>query len=529
MHVCSPSLWISSIDIVDRTASIGHSENHAEGALVSIDLTCPPDLFKGLRRFIAKLGLSFTAQIQDGFRKSIEIQNAEVGYYRVDNNIAKMVDNLPNPPLQITGAFKEGKADIEIPQPDDKKKDNLSNIRIIVILDAYPSNMELSASLSTRIQSSTGGNGRPSHASPSTVLSQTARPPDEERLQRLLCWAAGLGYEKLFAAYLDQEPSILDMEDEFGMTPFSWAAFAGQASIIQRAFQQGNFLNARERTVRGLSPLEVAASNNESMIFELFLKYLKYVMEFDGEIPEHSKLHLFKLDDKDVEKELKIAVAKEQPAIIERLVKMLLDRQDRNKEEAWLARKMIQAAKEGALCLVQVLKDCGAEVHTEIEDGNEQKTTPLMAAITHNQIAVAEFLISHDAGDENALRTAVQRGQHKTIRALLQAGIQVTGNFKQEVHKTATVNRDSTTLMLLKLEKGTGKLATSKNLYPDVDNLFESTVVEFVEDEGPAFRELTVNKLMEKPGKFFSVTGKTKFKWFHLPANNVRNTFLQIY
>lgn len=525
MQIRSPLRLTSTIDIVDRATSISHIEDHTRGALVSIDLNCPADLFYGRKKLVAKFSLSFTTKILDGFHKPVAIQDAEVGYFESDNNIEKMVNNPRRPLPKITGdkvtTFKNGTADIEMQQPEESR-----NIRIVVLLEAYPSNMQVSASLSTD-----DGMSRPSHAFTNTTRPDMVPSPNEERLQKLLCWTAALGYGTLFLAYLDQGPSILNMEDEFGMTPFSWAALTGQDTVIRLALQHDGLGSARERTTRGPSPLEAAARSKDSSIFEAFLKLLKYFErpsgEADGPKEAPRDEQLIPLDASEVEKELSAAVLREQKETIGRLIDMRLtgDMAAGRSKRRWLASQMERAAREGALCFVQVLKTRGAKVDpTEADDRSEDNPTPLMNAIEHDRIQVADFLISHGARDGEALRAAVERKQHNTIRKLLQVGVPVDETLKEELLAIATRKRDSTTLMLLKLERGTGKLATRSDLREEVDELFEATVVDFFDDKGPRFQELSVANLMRKDDDFFSVDDDVdvKFRWFHLPANNVR-------
>ncbi|PTB61479.1 hypothetical protein BBK36DRAFT_112395, partial [Trichoderma citrinoviride] len=415
MQIRSPLRLTSTIDIVDRATSISHIEDHTRGALVSIDLNCSADLFYGRKKLVAKFSLSFTTKILDGFHKPVAIQDAEVGYFESDNNIEKMVNNPRRPLPKITGdkvtTFKNGTADIEMQQPEESR-----NIRIVVLLEAYPSNMQVSASLSTD-----DGMSRPSHAFTNTTRPDMVPSPNEERLQKLLCWTAALGYGTLFLAYLDQGPSILNMEDEFGMTPFSWAALTGQDTVIRLALQHDGLGSARERTTRGPSPLEAAARSKDSSIFESFLKLLKYFEGMSGKAdgPKETRQteNLIPLDASEVEKELSAAVLREQKETIGKLIDMRLtgDMAAGRGKRRWLASQMERAAREGALCFVQVLKTRGAKVDpTEADDRSEDNPTPLMSAIEHDRIQVADFLISHGARDGEALRTAVERKQHNT-------------------------------------------------------------------------------------------------------------------
>ncbi|KAL7946051.1 hypothetical protein V8C42DRAFT_357626 [Trichoderma barbatum] len=533
MQIRSPPRLTSNIDIVDTATSIHHSENQKRGALVSIDLNCPADLFYGRKSLIAKFSLSFTTLIQDGFQKSIAIQHAKVNYFRADNDIEKLLPSLKPHSLEISGAFNDGKADIEIPPPNSSESDNSSKVRIVVHLDAYPSKMEVSACLSTKMNTSptSNGNSRPSRSFASATHPLIAQPPSEERLRGLLCWTAALGYETLFGKYLDQEPSILDMEDEFGMTPFSWAALAGQASVTRLALRLGGCNSARKRTKQGPSPLEAAARSKDAQIFESFLSYLKDLERSTGATPESEEVP--GLDAKKLEDELNTVGLGDQTAILEKLIDMLLLLPEVEKEK-WLASQMVKAAKAGALNLVQVLKSRGAKVDSEVDvevDANtngqarhrnlqKTKTTPLMSAIEENRTNFAEFLIIHGAGTKEELRIAVLRRRYGIIRALLRFRISVEGKFKKEL--CAIAKKDRTTLKLLAFEKGTGRLATSGDLHKEIDELFEATVVEFFEGECPSVQELSVTELMGKRAEFFSLSGEAKFKWFHLPANNMK-------
>lgn len=527
MQIRSPQHLTNNIDIVDTAASIAHSENHIHGALVSIDLNCPTDFIFGRKNLVAKFSLSFTTQIQDGYHKPIAIQHAEVGYYTVDNDIKKLLNgsNHHDPKIK-SEAFKDGKADIEIPQPNNYENNDSINIRIVVLLNAYPSNLEVFASMASL--STTDGKSRPSRAFNSAILPNITPSPDEKRLQKLLCWTAALGYESLFAAYLDQDPSILDMEDDFGMTPFSCAASAGQTLVIRRVLHQGGIISARRKTTKGPSPLEAAALKDDAQMFVSFLKLLKYFGTLKDEIPELDNIpsleKMLPPEEEDIEDEIGIAVDNGQIATIGKLIQMRLKNEP--EKEEWLLNQMVKAAETGALSLVQVLKkSCNAKVNAEVDvviNGEvDHKTTPLMSAINNNKAEVAEFLIIHGAGNEDALRVAVHKKQHSIIRALLQVGIPVKGDFKAELLNIATSQKDSTTLRLLELEKGTGKLATSADLDPVVDEHFEATVVTFQEEKPPKFEELSVTKLMQKPNSFFSLNDRAKCKWFHLPANNV--------
>ncbi|KAL7819926.1 hypothetical protein V8C26DRAFT_419560 [Trichoderma gracile] len=532
MHILSPPRLIRTIDIADRALSVRHVENHLHGALVSIDLDCSENLFYGHKKLFVKFCLSFKTQIQDGFHRPVAIKEAKVDYFRSDNDIRKIIPTDPKAPtLKIEDChdmLKDGRVEVKMEQPPDA-----SRIRIVVLLDAYPSSMELSAHLSTS-PTSPDGAAQPSRAYMSASRSSNASSPDDERLQRLLCWTAALGYTKLFAAYLDQGPSVLIMEDELGWTPFSWAAFNGQGPVIQLALLRGGTLSSRKKTAKGPSPLEAAARSQVPDTFDTFLRTLKYLKQLEGDPPDLEQMpkseDLPKLTIEELDAELKEAVSGEQMSTIGRLVELL---QPDSGSEPWLAQRMVQAAAEGDLCLVQVLKSRGADVNCKVQRrigerryaqsnrAGGRMTTPLMEAILNGMVHVAEFLIIHGAEDDEALRTAVEEKQHNTIRALLHAGTTVTEAARQQLISMASESRDSTTLMLLKLEKGTGKLATYNNLQREVDELFEATVVTFSENAQPTFRELPVHELMQKGERYFE-RSETSFKWFHLPANNMK-------
>jgi hypothetical protein len=510
VQVHAPPSLTSRIDIVDRGTTPYKLEKPKCGALISFDFSCPSDSFYSQKQLVAKFSLNFTTQTQDEY---IEIQDAKANYFKLDNNVAKLVEDLEGPSrFDIPKPFRNRTVDIEMHQTGDYSNDGYISVRIVILLDTYPSNANVSVSLSTTDTSS-----RLSRTFTSADHYYTASLPSEERLQELLYWTAGLGHEHLFGEYLDQAPHGLVMEDAFGMTPFSWAALAGRATVVQLALPHAGCIRARKRTTWGPAPLEAAARSKDGKIFESFLKYLKYLGT-----PKYKALELEKmpeLDDRDIQQEISMAVCSEQTVTIQKLVEMLRDRQTDKK--AWLDNEMIKASEKGHFYHVQALKSCGAEV--KCQAGN--KSPSLMSAIRSNRTKVAEYLIIQGARDDDALRAAVEKKQHSTIRALLQAKTLEEGELKDELLRIATENKDSTTLMMLKLEKGIGMLATHSELCPKVDGLFEATVVDFSIDQSPKFQELSVNELMNMPETLFDsahqTADKTAFRWFHLPANNV--------
>lgn len=206
------------------------------------------------------------------------------------------------------------------------------------------------------------------------------------------------------------------------------------------------------------------------------------------------------------------------------MVELLRDIQGvKLKHEKWLAKNIIKAAGDGELCLVQALRSCGADINCE-----DSQLTPLEGAIRNGHTKVAEYLILQGARDNKnaALKMAVKNKQHSTISALLKVEPLEEEDMKEKLLRIATRNKDSTTLMLLKLEKGTEKLPTPDSLCPEVDKLFYATVVNFFEDQSPEFEELTVEKLLKSPDNFFDLKDKSNFRWLHLPANNVCNISL---
>ncbi|KAM0251719.1 hypothetical protein ACHAQJ_008040 [Trichoderma viride] len=514
-HIRAPPSLTSHIDIVNRATAPCQNENPTYGALISFDFRCPSDLFHDQKELVAKFNLNFTTQ--DESHTPIEIQDAQVGHFTFDNNIAELINESKiGSPFEIIRPFKNGTAEITMRQLDGYSKGGYNNVRIIVLLNAYPSNIDVSVSLSTedginRLSRAFTGAGRPYSAS----------SPDEEKLQNLLCWTAGLGYGKLFEAYLDQAPRGLDTEDAFGMTPFSWAALGGHTSVIHLALQHAGSISARSRTILGPAPLEAAARSKDENIFNSFLKCLKYFENLKDGIPETDEIptpnEMKELENSDIEQEIDIAVRREQAVTVRKLVEMLRDRQ--GDEKAWLTDEIRKASEKGVFYHVQALRSCGAEVN--YSDGTNINSPSLMSAINNNRTKVAEYLIFEGATDKKALCTAVKNKQHNTIRALLQVGALVEED-KVKLLEMATREKDSTTLMLLKVEKSTGRLATSEDLHPKVDGLFEATVVDFPKDQTPKFDELSVADLMQKPEAFFDLTDTTAFKWFHLPANNMK-------
>lgn len=519
VRILAPPSLTSCIDIVDRTTAPCHNDRPMRGAIISFDFTYSSNLFFVQKESAPKFNLNFTIQIEEEYHVPIEIQAVEANHFNLENNMAELLNDSKKFPTLKFEPPKGGAVEAQMCPPINYGNWGDNYVRFMVLSNVYPSNINVSVSLSTidgthQLRRAFTGASRP----------YTASSPNEKKLRELLCWTAGLGYIELFKAYLDQLPLGIEMEDAFGMTPFSWAARNGWAPVVRLALQQTGSICARRRTTRGPAPLEAAARSKDEIIFILFLKWLKYLenpiaiaatTESD-EIPEVVP----DLNDDDIEREIQSAVRNEQTVTIRKLVEYLRDRQGgQAQQDKWLTAKIVKAAEEGDLYLVQALKSCGADVNCE----DENKMTPLMGAITKRKAKVAKYLIFQGATDSqnHALLTAVMNKQHSTIRALLQVKTLMEGESKEELTRIAKKNKDSTTLMLLKLEKGTETLATHNDLHPHVDRLFQATVADFSEDQPPKFTELSVHKLMHKDQDFFDLTDESKFKWFHLPANNV--------
>ncbi|EHK48852.1 putative ankyrin repeat protein, partial [Trichoderma atroviride IMI 206040] len=521
VHIYAPPSLTSCIDIVNRATAPYHNERPTRGAIISFDFKYPSSIFFVEKETEPKFDLNFTIQIEDEYHGPVEIQAVEVNHFNLDNNIAELLNESKKFPTFEIERLPENRVRAQIHSLDDYCNWGDNNVRFVVLSNVYPSNIDVSISLLTRdgthqLRGAFTGASRPYMAS----------WPNEEKLHELLSWSAGLGYVELFKAYLDQAPLGLEKEDAFGMTPFSWAAQSGCASVVRVALQQAGSIYARRSTARGPAPLEAAARSKNKDIFESFLKWLKYLespVAIDkppepNEIPEHGS----SLADDDIEGEIHSAIRNKQTFTTQRLVEILYKLQGGRDEKKWLANRIVEAAEKGDLYLVQALRSCGAEVNCE----NEGSVTPLMGAINNkNNTKVAEYLIlqgAEDDDDSSALKRAVKTGQHRTIRALLQVKIQMEEGLKKRLQDIASKKQDSTTLMLLRLEKGTEKLAAPKDLDQEVDKLFGATVVEFSEHQSPKFTELTVNALLQESEDLFDLNDKSNFKWFHLPANNMK-------
>lgn len=518
VQIRAPPSLTSCIDIVNRATAPYHNERPTRGAIISFDFKYPSNIFFDNKKPQPKFDLNFMIQIEDEYHLPIEIQAVEANHFNLDNNIAELLNDSAKFPTVDIKSPERGTVKAQMCSPGDYGNLGDNNVRFVVLSNNLPSNIDVSVMLSTRdgtqqLQRAFIGASRPF----------TASSPNEEKLHKLLCWTAGLGYVESFKAYLDQIPVGLEMEDTFGMTPFSWAAQNGQAAIVRLALQQAGSICARRRTARGPAPFEAAAHSKDKVIFISFLKWLKYLedpvaIDTTPELNEIPK-HFPELVDDDIEREIHLAAHSKQTVTVRKLVEILRrDRLGGDDQDKWLAEKMVKAAKDGDLYLVQVLRSCGADVNRK----DNSHVTPLMGAIKNNQTKIAEYLILQGAKDDKdfALKKAVKNGQHSTIRALLKVKT-LQGGTKKELLQIADDNKDSTTLMLLKLEKGTEKLATPDDLVPAVDKRFQATVVDFTEDQSPEFNELTVDDLMKKEQSYFGLEDRSKFRWFHLPANNV--------
>jgi ankyrin repeat protein len=518
IQISAPPSLVSCIDVVDR-ATAPYPNDKQSGAIVSFDFKCPPSLLLGQSEHETTFNLKFMIQFKGKNKKPIEIEEVTASHFNLNNNIAELLsDSTTNAIFRIIETNEKGKAVAELRPLDGLDIDNDQNLRITLLLGVYPSSIDVFVSLSA-----VDGTRKLRSAVIGTARQYIGSSPSQTRLRDLLCWTAAFGHVKAFQAYLSQMPHGIDTEDSFGMTPFSWAALGGQAPVVRLALQQAGSVGARRSTAKGPAPLEAAAHSQNEDIFELFLKWLKYLESpvaidtaFDpNEIPEQG----YSLIDDDIEREIHSAIRNRQTFTTQKLVEILYKSQSKHGRKSWLASRIVEAAEKGDLYLVQALRSCGAEVNCE----NDNSVTPLLGAINNKQTKVAEYLIlqgAEDDEDSSALKRAVKTSQHSTIRALLQVKIQMKGELKETLIGMASKRQDSTTLMLLQLEKGIEELATPKDLCPEVDELFYATVVDFTENRRPEFTELTVNELMQPQKDLFDLE-ESSFKWFHLPANNV--------
>lgn len=528
VQIRAPPSLTSCVDIVNRATATCHNERPTSGAIISFDFKYPSSIFSVEKETKPRFDLNFMIQIEDAYQGPVDIQAVEAYHFNLDNNIAELLNDSKKFPMFEHLSFEGTTVKGLMHSPDDLCNWDDNNARFVVLSNVYPSKIDVSVSFST-----SDGSHQLRRAFIGASRPYTASSPNGEKLCELLRWAAGLGYIDLFKAYLDLIPAGLELEDAFGMTPFSWAAQNGRAAVVRLALQQVGSISARRRTSQGPAPLEAAARSKNETIFMDFLKWLKYLenpitndtTSGPDEIPEHGP----DLVDDDIEREIRSAGRSEQTVVVRRLVEMLRDRQGNEvRQGVWLAKRMVNAAKEGDLSLVQVLKSCGAHVNCK----NDDNITPLMGAINNNKTKVAEYLIFQSAKDDSAssaLRKAVETGQHSTIRALLQVRPPLEENLKQDLLRIEGVDRDSTTLMILNLEKGTEKLATPDDLDEEVDRCFHATVVDFYENKSPEFTEYNVHQLLqesETPAKLFESNQESSFKWFHLPANNVSDDII---
>lgn len=520
VQIRAPPSLTSCIDIVNRATAPYHNERPTRGAIISFDFKYPSSIFFVDKGTKPTFNLNFSIQIEHEYRESVEIQDVKADHFNLDNNIAELLKDSEKFPTFKNMSFNDGTVSVQMCSPDDYCNWGDNNVRFVVLSNVYPSTIDVSVSLST-----IDGNQQLRRAFIGASRPYTASSPNDEKLHELLCWTAGLDHIDLFKAYLNEMPAGLEMEDAFGMTPFSWAAQNGGAAVVRLALQQAGSICARRRTSKGPAPLEAAACSKNETIFETFLKWLKCLenpvsINLTSELSEIPEQGLDLVED-DIEREIRSAGRSGQTATVRKLVEILRDRQgDEHKQGEWLADRIVKAAKKGDLSLVQVLRSCGAQVNCKNDDG----ITPLLGAINSEETKVAEYLIFQSAKDDNtssALRNAVATHQHSTIRALLQVRPPLEESLKLDLLRIADEKRDSTTLMLLNGEKGTEKLATPEDLDEKVDEQFHATVVDFYEDQSPKFKEYTVHKLLQESDDLFDFNEESNFKWFHLPANNV--------
>ncbi|KAK5992178.1 Ankyrin repeat domain-containing protein 50 [Cladobotryum mycophilum] len=382
-----------------------------------------------------------------------------------------------------------------------------------------------------------------------------AKTPNTQKYEQLLSWAAGSGDTKLFEKYLSMIPEGLTARDESGMTPLTWAALMGRVEVVRKALRRPTLAydspdsqgrtplswaagNGHDSIVRGLlmhrepvlqgiqhfgpwkmdkskkTPVTWAAGNGHTTIVDELLKYMSRprfrTPALEGEQP---------FSEAAVNNQLETL-----RCIIDNRIKTSPASDD------WLSNKLHMAVHRGWLCAVRALLICNADV-----DCVRGKRTPLCTAASSGYVDIINCLIEKGANveyqtseKESPIFFAVRDGKHRAVETLLNAGAAiVTSNAEGKTPLDIAVDTKQTMILGMLSERDTGKLAKSvEDLEGAVDNDFNATVVEFFSSGSPKFEEVPVGELMkrDKDQLYAKSEGREDlaFKWFHLPANNMR-------
>ncbi|KAL2673672.1 hypothetical protein Neosp_012115 [[Neocosmospora] mangrovei] len=284
----------------------------------------------------------------------------------------------------------------------------------------------------------------------------------------------------LEAVRLLEDETYIDLTDNSGWTPLSWASFNGQAGVVAYLLDTGkvrpNLADSLSRT-----PLHLAAMRGHRTVMELLLTRGHVDVNTRGE-HSYMPLHITVLR-RDVattevlldhgadlnqssqisQKPAQLAIANDDVAII----RLLLEKREIELDKALL---LANAASKGSLAVTRFLVDkCDVDVNSKYSHGE----TALLLALRRGHTEVTEFLLANDQVDcilkdssgKSPLHLAASRGNTAALKLLL-AKDEVDPNSRDNAGRSAlsyaVTNRQLEILQILVKAKNSNINSTNE-------------------------------------------------------------------
>lgn len=226
--------------------------------------------------------------------------------------------------------------------------------------------------------------------------------------------AAETGDLKKIEALLEEDPSLVNRKDSYGMTPLHWAVDKRHRRVVERLIEKGADVNAKDRN--GETPLQYAINKEfRNMATMLIIKGAKLSADEEEQknmLDEIAPLHRVAQEGQlsNVETFLK-----KYPHLV-------------NSRDSLGRTPLYWAARADHIEVCEVLLANGADINAATPDG----WTPLHTAVYNRKSKAVELLVSKGVdvnvknGDgETPLHWAARRGKRNMIELLIAKGAKI--------------------------------------------------------------------------------------------------------
>lgn len=339
-----------------------------------------------------------------------------------------------------------------------------------------------------------------------------------------LSWAAGAGRSDVVDYLLKEKGIVPDQSDDQGRTPLSHACGMGRIDMVRFFLGKNAAVESQDRS--GRTPLSWAAGEGHEDVVDLLLD-------------ENQKTRANpNATDKRGRTPLAWAALNEEYRAVRTLLKrddVRYDDEDEEKDPLSLA-----ASKDGWRCEV-IMTDILERAMNERDDWTSWASQYLLKAASKGWRSLAEHLLDKDEipADKRIpvdadspkctpLSLAVDGGFDRVVQVLLDKGATVEESMFDAAY-ASRAPRKYDMLHLLSQHSKDGALALDPDddqLKPTIDEKYLATVVEFfpMDSNPPQRKDCTVRDLFRDLGN-----GNGGLRWLHLPANNVRDHFINLH